>query len=173
MERAPSSGLERGDAQQGAEALQLAGSSLLAKLRDMGTLTQQPLTRSQMIAVEALNLPDLRHDAAASLLLGDNVLIYNNRTFARFFKDIVYVFVTSMPDGGIQLSCTCATCLRYFHCEHQVFVESLTLPTATASRDFSDLPMNRPRGRPRGSTVLRGVRDAARAGARIAGYQQG
>ena len=160
MERAPSGSLDEELAADGVAALQLTGSALVNKLLSLGVLTRSGVDKEVASRIDALRLPQLKVDAAGSLYTKAHVLTLSNKKYSRVFRDMVYVFTVGDEGTSPRRSCTCGPCLRYHTCEHMIFVESLPLPNASATRDFSELPANRQRGRPRGSVVARGVAHA-------------
>lgn len=160
MERAPCGNLDEDVASQGVAALQLTGVALVTKLENLGILLRNALDEGVAARLDGLRLPKLRAGSQGSLRGESHVLLPSISAYKRVFRDIVYVFTVGSRGKALQRCCTCGPCLRYHTCEHMVFVESLTLPNAEATRDFSNLPANRPRGRPRGSVVPRGVRHA-------------
>jgi len=163
LERAPGSGLDGDAAAQGVEALVCTSADLADKLARMGILEAHDVHDDTVKVLEALQLPQLQRGVPGGLLRAGHVNIYKNTAYRRHFVDVVYVFVTNDPERLCSSSCTCAGCLRYYHCEHQVFVESLQLRVRAATRDFADLPSQRPRGRPKGSMKARGRAGAMRA----------
>ena len=163
MERAPSGNLDEELAADGVAALQLTGSPLVNKLLSLGVLTRSAIDKDVAPKIDALRLPQLKVDAAGSLYTKPHVSTLSNKKYSRVFRDIVYVFTVGDKGTLPRRSCACGPCLRYHTCEHMLFVESLPLPNASGTRDFSELPANRQRGRPRGSVVARGVADAVKS----------
>ena len=160
MERVPHKGVDKQLAMQSIEAMQLADDRLVRQLETMGILIRTVPDDGCPARLADLKLPLHQHSATHTLLTDCGVLLASTTAYSKAFKDIVYVFTVTDELGRVTRSCTCASCLRYHTREHQVFVESFALPNAAPTRDFSHLPRNKPRGRPRGSRVARGLKDA-------------
>lgn len=148
MERVPQHGLDRLAAEAGAQALQLGGAPLIDHLVSMGVLRMTRIPGDADTFLAGLRLPLLQKATRPSLLTEDSMYTTSLSAYAKYFQDIVYVVVQTSPGGQVQRWCSCSACLRYFACEHMLFTEAMDLPGAPASRNFSELPENRRRGRP-------------------------